>query len=95
MNVADKSGAPAYSVQTIDDLTPSQIAAIRGIPAHDKATPPAIDARRPASIFLTRERYELEQRQVFRRLPMPIMLARMLAEPDPSSLTTRTACRCC
>jgi phenylpropionate dioxygenase-like ring-hydroxylating dioxygenase large terminal subunit len=82
MNVADKSAASGYSAQTLDDLTPSQIASIRSIPAHDKAVPPAIDYRRPAALFLSRERYELEQRQIFRRLPVPITLSAVLTEPD-------------
>ena len=39
-------------VQTINDLSQSQIAAIRKIPSHDKAAPKAIEATRPVSIFL-------------------------------------------
>jgi phenylpropionate dioxygenase-like ring-hydroxylating dioxygenase large terminal subunit len=82
MNVAKTSGDAGYSIQTIDDLTASQNASIRAIPAHDKAISPVIEARRPASIFLDRARYDLEQRQVFRRLPMPITLSRALPDPD-------------
>lgn len=77
-------------VPTLDSLSKSQIAAIRRIPPHDPGHPPVphadwlqpvIKTTRPASIFLDSERFALEQRSVFRRLPVPIMPASMLPEP--------------
>ncbi len=75
---------------TLDSLSPSQIEAIRRIPPHDggqKPTPiadwlePVIKKTRPASIFLDRERFDLEQRSIFRRLPVPLMPSARLPEP--------------
>src|SRR5262245_22462077 len=57
---------------TLDTLSESQIRAIRAIPHHDQAVPPAIEASRPASIFTGAERHELEQEKVFRRLPVVV-----------------------
>lgn len=68
-------------VQTIHDLSPGQIAAIRKIPPHDKAAPPAIDETRPAAIFLDQTRYDLEQKNVFRRFGVPVTLSALLAKP--------------
>ena len=36
---------------TLETLSDSQIRAIRAIPHHDQAAPPAIEASRPATIF--------------------------------------------
>jgi nitrite reductase/ring-hydroxylating ferredoxin subunit len=66
---------------TLDTLSESQIRAIRAIPHHDQATPPAIEASRPATIFTDAARYALEQETVFRRLPVPVTLSARLAEP--------------
>jgi phenylpropionate dioxygenase-like ring-hydroxylating dioxygenase large terminal subunit len=66
---------------TLDTLSESQIRAIRAIPHHDQATPPAIEASRPATIFTDDARYALEQEKVFRRLPVPVTLSARLAEP--------------
>jgi hypothetical protein len=57
-------GKPLY--QTLDSLTPGQVAAIREIPAHDQTFTPQIEATRPASIFTSQARYDLEQAKVFR-----------------------------
>lgn len=62
-------------------LSPSQLAAIRKIPAHDAASVPSIEARRPASIFTTQARYDREQAEVFRKRAVPITLSVMLPEP--------------
>jgi phenylpropionate dioxygenase-like ring-hydroxylating dioxygenase large terminal subunit len=67
--------------QTLDMLSPSQIAAIRKIPAHDAAPAPAIEARRPASIFTAQARYDLERAKVFRKRAVPVTLSVMLPEP--------------
>jgi len=66
---------------TLDTLSESQIRAIRAIPHHDQAAPPAIEASRPATIFTDAARYALEQEKVFRRLPVPVTLSARLAEP--------------
>lgn len=68
-------------LQTLDLLSESQIDAIRRIPHHDDATPVAIEASRPASIFTDPARYALEQEKVFRRLPVVATLSARLPEP--------------
>jgi phenylpropionate dioxygenase-like ring-hydroxylating dioxygenase large terminal subunit len=72
-------GKPLF--QTLDMLSPGQIAAIRKIPSHDDAPRVAIEASRPASIFTGQERYDLEQAKVFRKSAVPVMLSAMIAEP--------------
>tara|TARA_R110002072_G_scaffold93924_7_gene208007 strand:- start:3601 stop:4806 length:1206 start_codon:yes stop_codon:yes gene_type:complete len=67
--------------QTINDLSESQVAAIRKIPPHDAAKPRAIDARRPASIFLSNERFELEQANIFRKFAVPVTVSAILSQP--------------
>lgn len=78
---------PGPKKKTLQDLSPSQIEDIRKIPAHDAGhepvpiadwLKPVIKETRPASIFLDRERFDLEQRSVFRRLPVPLMPAARL-----------------
>ncbi len=68
-------------VQTINDLSESQITAIRKIQPHDKARPNAIDASRPASIFLDQAHYDLEQKNVFRRFAVPVTVSSLLPKP--------------
>ena len=77
---------------TLNDLSPSQIEDIRKIPAHDAGHDPVpmadwlkpiIKETRPASIFLDKDRFDLEQRSVFRRLPVPLMPSARL--PDPGT----------
>lgn len=86
MNLIDKSvtsepaaaGVSLERIQTLQDLSPGQIAAIRKIPAHDEAKPRAIDARRPASIFLDQERFDLEQANIFRKFAVPVTVSSLL-----------------
>lgn len=69
-------------VTTLGELSPGQVAAIRSIPAHDLAPPPpVIDDRRPAAIFTDPARFELEQRRLFRRLPVAVTVSDVLREP--------------
>ena len=68
-------------LQTLDMLSPSQIAAIRKIPVHDAAPAPAIETRQPAAIFTIQARYDLEQAKVFRKRAAPVTLSVMLSEP--------------
>jgi len=72
-------GKPLF--QTLDMLSPGQIGAIRKIAPHDQAHAPQIEATRPASIFTSQERYDLEQANVFRKSAVPVMLSAMIAEP--------------
>ncbi|WP_068876450.1 MULTISPECIES: SRPBCC family protein [unclassified Phenylobacterium] len=81
MAVTDVKTPARPRLAKLDDLSESQIRAIRSIPHHDQAIPDAIEASRPASIFTDPRRYELEQAQVFRRLPVPVSLSARLPEP--------------
>lgn len=81
MDVIAETVPTRRATPTLETLSPGQIAAIRSIPAHDKAVPKPIDAHRPASIFLDDARHALEQRSVFRRLPVPVIPSAMLPEP--------------
>lgn len=63
---------------TLDTLSASQIEAIRKIPPHDSARTPVIEAERPVSIFTGLERFQLEQGQVFKKMPVPITLSALL-----------------
>ncbi|MGE6699572.1 aromatic ring-hydroxylating oxygenase subunit alpha [Hyphomonas sp. NPDC076900] len=86
MNLIDKSipAAPSATepalprIQTLKDLSPDQIRAIRRIPSHDQASPRAIDERRPASIFLDQDRFDLEQQNVFRKFAVPVTVSARL-----------------
>jgi phenylpropionate dioxygenase-like ring-hydroxylating dioxygenase large terminal subunit len=77
--LARPQGKPLF--QTLDMLSPGQIAAIRRLPSHDNAPIVAIEATRPASIFTSQARYDLEQTKVFRKSAVPVMLSAMIAEP--------------
>ncbi|MET0364472.1 MAG: aromatic ring-hydroxylating dioxygenase subunit alpha [Sphingobium sp.] len=82
MNIATKTTAQREkNIPVLESLTDSQIAAIRSIPPHSNASPPAIDARRPTSIFLSQDRYDLEQEKLFRALPVPVTLSALIREP--------------
>ncbi len=72
---------PKLRFQSLRDLTASQIAAIRSIPAHDKVEFPAIAAHRPTSMFVDETYYAKEQEKIFRRLPVAVTVSAMLAEP--------------
>lgn len=85
MNVATKTtNQREKNVPVFASLTASQIEAIRRIPPHGDASPPAIDERRPTSIFLSQERYDLEQETIFRALPVPLTLSALI--PDPGNV---------
>lgn len=68
--------------QGLDDLTPSQIKAIREIPPHDKVESPSMRATRPASIFTDEAHFAREQEKIFRRLPVAITLSTVIPEPN-------------
>jgi phenylpropionate dioxygenase-like ring-hydroxylating dioxygenase large terminal subunit len=81
MAVTDVQTPARPRLATLDTLSESQVQAIRSIPHHDQAVPPAIEASRSASIFTDAGRYDLEQTKVFRRLPVPVGLSARLPEP--------------
>lgn len=68
-------------IQTLDMLSPGQIAAIRKIAPHDKATVPRIEATQPASIFVSDARFAEEQESLFKKRAVPITLSALLHEP--------------
>ena len=80
MTAITKPG-PAYKVATLDTLSDDQIHTIRNLPPHEDYVAPVIDERRPVSMFQSQEQYDLEQKKVFRRLPMPVTVSLMLPEP--------------
>lgn len=69
------------NVPVLDSLSPSQISAIERIPPHANSDAPAIDERRPASIFLDPERFDKEWEKLFRAVPVPVTLSALIAEP--------------
>lgn len=73
--------ATAPSIPTLSSLSASQIEAIGRIPPHASADAPAIDARRPVSIFTDPAHYDLERENLFRALPVPVTLSALLPEP--------------
>lgn len=70
-------------ITRLSDLTPSQIEAIRKIPAEKDAELVPFAATRPNAIFTGRERFELEQEKIFRRYPVPVTLSALL---EPGSV---------
>ena len=74
---------PERKVTALRDLTPSQIEAIRKIPAEKDAVVVPFAATRPNAIFTSRERFELEQEKIFRRYPVPVTVSALL---EPGSV---------
>lgn len=72
------------NVPVLESLSASQIDAIRRIPPHADADAPAIDERRPSSIFLDQARFDLEWEKLFRAVPVPMTLSALI--PEPGSL---------
>jgi phenylpropionate dioxygenase-like ring-hydroxylating dioxygenase large terminal subunit len=79
--VADIAKPVERRVTRLADLTESQQEAIRRIPAEKDAVNVPLAATRPNAIFTGRERFELEQANIFRRHAVPIGLAAVLPEP--------------
>ena len=71
---------PARKLTTLADLTPSQIAAIRKIPAEKDAVVVPFGATRPNAIFTGRERFDLEQEKIFRRYPAPVTVSALTGQ---------------
>lgn len=74
---------PERKLTRLADLTPSQIEAIRKIPAEKDAVVVPFGATRPNAIFTGRERFDLEQEKIFRRYPVPVTLSALL---EPGSV---------
>jgi phenylpropionate dioxygenase-like ring-hydroxylating dioxygenase large terminal subunit len=74
---------PARKLTTLADLTPSQIEAIRKIPAEKDAVVVPFGATRPNAIFTGQNRYDREQERIFRRFPVPVTLSALL---EPGSI---------
>ena len=67
---------------TLDSLSPSAVAAVRRIPAHQQSVIPCNIARRPASIYTDPAHFELEQRAIFKRFAVPVGVSAQLPEPN-------------
>ena len=80
------TASPARKITTIDALSKSQAASIRAIPPLSTFKLPVMTKRRPVSMFVSRERFELERARVFRRQPVPITVSALL--PEPGSVLT-------
>ena len=79
------SAAPRF-IATLSTLSDSQVEAIRAIPPLSSFKLPVMTKRRPVDLFISRERFELEQERVFRRQPVPITVSALL--PEPGSVVT-------
>ena len=80
-DVASISKPAERKITRLADLTPSQQADIRLIPAEKDAVSVPLEATRPNAIFTGHERFDAEQAQIFRRFPVPVALVASLAEP--------------
>ena len=74
---------PARNLTTLAELTPSQIEAIRKIPAEKDAVVVPFGATRPNAIFTGQDRYDREQERIFRRFPVPVTCSALL---EPGSI---------
>ncbi|WP_298291511.1 SRPBCC family protein [Novosphingobium sp.] len=68
-------------IQTFAMMSPGQQAAMRRIASHEDAQVPQIEATRPASIFTSQERYDLEQTHIFQKRAVPLAISALIAEP--------------
>ena len=75
------------SEQTIDGiasrsvLTDSQLDALSKLRRPDEAHVPKLNARRPASIYTSPERFEQERARIFSQVPLAITVSAILPEP--------------
>ena len=68
-------------ITRLRDLTESQQESIRRIPAERDIVISPLAASRPNAIFTSRERFDLEQRSIFRRYAVPVAPSALLPEP--------------
>ena len=81
MNYVAKIERPAERrITRLVDLTASQQAAIRRIPAATDAAGVPLAETRPNEIFTGRERFDAEQARIFRRHAVPVTVAALLPE---------------
>ncbi|WP_199554217.1 aromatic ring-hydroxylating oxygenase subunit alpha [Sandaracinobacteroides hominis] len=80
-NVAEMVRPVERKVTRLSDLTESQQAAIRMIPAEKDAVNVPLSATRPNAIFTGQARYDAEQAGIFRKYPVPVALSALLPEP--------------
>lgn len=80
-NVAEIEKPIARRLVRLADLTESQQAAIRRIPAEKDAVNVPLAAERPNAIFTGQDRFDTEQAKIFKRYPVPVTLAAVLPEP--------------
>ena len=79
-------GSQSRVVTTLASLSASQAAAIRAIPPISSYVLPSMAKRRPVSMFVGPERFQLEKERVFRRQPVPVTVSALL--PEPGSVLT-------
>lgn len=80
-NLAEMPKPAERKITRLADLTESQQAAIRRIPAERDAVNMPLAAERPNAIFTGQERFDAEQAQIFRKYAMPVALEAVVAEP--------------
>jgi phenylpropionate dioxygenase-like ring-hydroxylating dioxygenase large terminal subunit len=69
-------------IPTLDTLSASQIDAIRRLPPIGQTPVRTDEARRPVGMFIDPAHHALEQREVFRRVPVPVALSAQLPQPQ-------------
>ena len=79
--VAEAAKPTERRITRLADLTASQQADIRLIPAEKDAVNVPLAAERPNAIFTGRDRFDAEQAKIFHRFPVPITLEAVLPEP--------------
>lgn len=77
----DKAPVGKPIVQTYDMLSKGQREAMKRIASHEDAVVPQIEVTRPVSIFLSQERFDAEQAQIFKKRAIPLTISALLPEP--------------
>lgn len=80
MTAVAETNAHKRKITTLAALTPNQIEAIRKIPAEKDAVVVPLLGARPNAIFTSQDHYDREQKGIFRRYPVPIILSALLPE---------------
>lgn len=81
MDAETSSAVINYKAATLVSLSASLQSAIHSIPPHDQTHIPVIEATCPVSDFLSPDIYDLEQKRLFRKLPVPIAVSAEMPEP--------------
>ncbi|RDV06309.1 aromatic ring-hydroxylating dioxygenase subunit alpha [Sphingorhabdus pulchriflava] len=77
----DKTPIGKPIVQTYDMLSKGQREAMKRIASHEDAVVPQIEVTRPVSIFLSQERFDAEQENIFKKRAIPLTISALLPEP--------------